>query len=346
MRKNISKIGMVTVMVMMSSTVFASGVQISVGGAVWSSFWQPAWKNTKSLNRRVLLAYLPTFRPNLQYDLEPKANFTTSPSVMYGGIVSVYFLRRLSLSTVYMRGDFVSRTRKSGISPMLLHDFFAGGSIAFWAPYHKYYVRKISKFDSDTTLSVRLTERVKIYAGFKAQGYDYTERMLYVYSLLGTQYNIERKKRFYDRVRGYGPGVGIGITVPVHKSLFALFNLGGLVLFMKEEVKMPYAYYPYVLDSFGLGYFVSYIVPSSRYISYGGTASAALSYLFDSIGVSLALGGRYQFLYNHQEKDHLRLWANNIAINRIDGKYDHFYGITFSAIYSFSPGRTKEEKEG
>ncbi len=87
-------------------------------------------------------------------------------------------------------------------------------------PYTR-YSREVTKIDSDTTLSYNITNFFKVFAGYKYQVYTYTESERYL-APEGAQYGIYSSENTARHVN-MGPGIGVGFTVPLYKSLFLLF---------------------------------------------------------------------------------------------------------------------------
>jgi hypothetical protein len=102
-----------------------------------------------------------------------------------------------------------------------------------------------------------------------------------------------------------GPGAGFSAVIPVGGNFFLIGNISGLYLFGKEKS-----------DASGN--------PTSKTREYGGNGSLSLSYYFPSASVTISLGGRCQYIYIDYEDPEFGDNANT------------FYGVTLSAIYSFS----------
>lgn len=143
----------------------------------------------------------------------------------------------------------------------------------------------IKRYDSDTTLTYSLNPYIRLFGGLKFMGYKYDT---------GDHY-------------GAGPGLGLGLVLPLAERLFWSVGLSGLYLWGEQSNE----------ESTGK--------VTMNFREYGANCSAALIYTVSS-SVNLSLGGRYFYFqfkptadqYSEQKEKH------------------HFYGITASAMYMIS----------
>jgi hypothetical protein len=105
-----------------------------------------------------------------------------------------------------------------------------------------------------------------------------------------------------------GPGAGFGFVIPMAENIFWTINISGIYLWGKQN------------DESSEG------DRSVSIIEYGANASASLVYRIPSVPLSLSVGGRYFFF---------KFEATDDAYSDVK-EYHHFYGITASAMYSFS----------
>lgn len=291
---------------------------ISLGGTAWYVWWKPAWEDNRWQGY-----YL--WDDTVGYWDEDAHDFKPSSSVMAGPMVSIGFLDRWSVSSVVVIGAMSHNTRGFGMGTDIINT--AAGVT------NKEYSRKVLKWDSDTTLGCSVHKYIKLYAGFKAQGYRFKET-IHFYDLTQFPSVFIDHSEGTDTVNGYGPGLGIGATIPLVDNFYMLINLSGVFLWCSEKADSSLSR-EYGLDS--TGFVLSYFyMPRGKFISYGGTASVSLAYIIQKINTTLALGGRYQLLHNRQKKGNML--NSDVTMNIIDGQFDHFAGITFSAIYTFHIG--------
>ncbi len=144
---------------------------------------------------------------------------------------------------------------------------------------------EIKRYDSDTALNYSLNKYFRIFAGFKFMGYKFK----------GGKNN------------GYGPGIGIGIVLPVTEQFIIMGSFSGLYQWGTEED-----------DENGVTY-------ESDVTSKGFNTSLALAYYIPAASVTLSAGFRYQYL---------EMEIDETYKNRTKNMDHTFYGFTFSAAYS------------
>ncbi len=307
---------MVFVIFAASSTSFA-GVTLSIGGTAWYAWWNPAWSDAKT---STAIYFLPP--PLFNEDAD---DFRPASNVMGGPMISIAFLDRWSIQTVFTIGKFYFASRGPS------RDYSYDGSYFIMPVTYKRYTRETLKWDSDTSLACSVHRMVKIFAGFKWQGYRYKESLRNYLLSETTVFS----RALHDDVRAYGGGIGLGLTIPAGKNFFVLMNASALALWSVEKIDIIKGKSFAVSEGDGF-YFLPLKPPRGSYLSYGGTASLSLAYVIDAIGTTVSLGGRYQMLYNRQKSGNP--FNNDVSMNIIDGRYDHFFGITMSAVYSFIIG--------
>jgi len=145
---------------------------------------------------------------------------------------------------------------------------------------------KFDRYDSDIAFNYRICGYLKVFAGAK---------YLYV--------DVDKGDGTHKAV---SPALGIGLTIPVGRSLFLLGNISGLYGWGSEKGFLPTG------DRF-----------ESDLIEKGFNSTLSLAWYIDSMSTTLSLGGRYQ-----------RAWAT-YDNELLDDATNTFYGITFGAIYSF-----------
>ncbi|HPV98662.1 MAG TPA: hypothetical protein PLZ78_12595 [Spirochaetota bacterium] len=174
----------------------------------------------------------------------------------------------------------------------------------------------ISKYDLDTALNYTINRYCKLFGGVKYQGYTYRDR--------GKDYDLTTgvlldsySNRLYWR--SIGPGAGIGVTVPLSQSVFLLVNVSGIFLYSAFEG---------MEDDFDND-------QKWVYTSYGANGSLSLAWYVDSMTTTISLGARYQYLHNNRNSRRSDAITDPDDTDPFDGNADRFYGLTFSAVYSF-----------
>jgi len=147
---------------------------------------------------------------------------------------------------------------------------------------------KIKRYDSDTTLNYAINRYFRVFAGFKFMGYKFDG---------GKNY-------------GYGPGIGIGIVLPVTEQFMIMGSFSGLYQWGTEEDDENDNGMTYKSDSTSKGF----------------NTSLTMAYYIPAAAVTLSAGFRYQYLEMEVEES---------DINNAQDMEHTFYGFTFSAAYSF-----------
>ncbi|TFH40298.1 MAG: hypothetical protein E4G96_07750 [Chrysiogenales bacterium] len=192
------------------------------------------------------------------------------------------------------------------------------------------YNKNITKFDLDSSLSVALNDTVKLFAGVKYQGYDYTEDIRFPNA---TMVGVAVANGARDRLRNLGPGLGLGLTFHLADNFYLLYNISGIVLFGRERYR--YRWNTVFIIAAGPVALPTRFLDSHFYTP-GGNSSLSLAYVIPRANLTLSLGGRYQVLYYVRRKK--GIMSLHEAYN-IQGKFDHIYGLTFGVVYSIKLGK-------
>jgi len=301
----------------------SSDLDISIGGNYWYNHWDPAWKygytSRKNYNPR---------SENIKWDdwilNEFKARHNMS---LFGPALSFRFFNRLTISGVFMYGKTFMKS-----------EGYVRKYVFYPAPFDfnivpRTFKRKINKWDLDTSVSVQIIHFFSIFCGFKYQGYSYneTEHTWLAGEPGKGKAAIDKRKKINKNM---GPGLGVSFNINLWESLFLQLAVSGIVMWGKEKFDSRYG--PIQINSV---VFVENkdplltcdIMPKGKYLACGGTFSAGLAYGFSDIGVTISTGFRYQLLRYYQK-------VKEQSYDKIGGRFDHFYGLTVSAIYTFSFG--------
>lgn len=309
-------------LILSAQAAFSAPVDLSIGGTAWYIWWKPAWADAKATTTAIVQG--PGLFTEDSHDFQPGSN------VMAGPIVSIGFLERWSIQSVLTMGRLSFKSR--GYSTDALLSSASSGI----APSYKKYTRDVLKWDSDTSIGCAVHRMVKIFAGFKHQGYRFEEKMENLLFVPGPPPVFTRA--LTDDVRAYGGGLGLGLTIPVVADFYIMASVSGVLLWSFETISVK-RMNSFIYSATG-GLIPLYIIPQKgHYLSYGGTASLSFAYNIEKINTTLSLGGRYQILFNHQDYSRHNPLNNDVSINIIDRQYDHFFGITLSAIYTFHIGK-------
>ncbi len=108
---------------------------------------------------------------------------------------------------------------------------------------------------------------------------------------------------------GYGPAAGISFTLPLVENLFLTGNISGMYLWGKHKQNE---------------YSTAGGKTEFDYTEAGVNTNLSFAYLIASTSTTLMIGGRYQYFHSNYDREG-------------EASQNHqFYGITASAIYSFS----------
>jgi hypothetical protein len=201
----------------------------------------------------------------VHWDTESQS--TVNPALMYGPVLGLDLGREWSLNSVFLMGNFRWETPTQDT-----YDF---------------------RYDSDTTLNYSVFRWLKVFAGFKYMRYDedLSNEPMYVPF-------AERDFSSY----AYGPGLGLGLTIPLSGSLFVLGNFSGLYLWGKWSGD------------------------SMTFIDKGYNAALSLAYYLPWLPMTITAGYRYQLI-----KETSHDYTGGYALSK-------FSGFTLSAVYHFSAG--------
>lgn len=287
----------------------------SIGMIVWYAWWDPFFKN--DISTKFSINYLHTARRT-----RPASSF------LYGPTLSFTIKSRWSISALFVYGNSY-RMKTSGLGmvpdPVTPSINYAQASA------------RIEKYDVDLTLAYSVHRYVRVFAGCKVQGYRHRETLTDLD--LGTMTNHGRQKIGADAVN-VGPGAGIQVTVPLVDSLFLTGGASGLYLRGSIAGRADHAYVTQLVK----------IREKQQYNIAGFNSVLSLAYMIRAAGLTIAAGGRYQYLkyfadgfddsivygpgFNPVAQYLQQKLVANLREQHYNRKADQFYGVTFSVTYS------------
>ncbi len=286
------------------SITASHALDISLGGTVWYAWWLPSWQNN--------LVGKPDTTPLNERLFVDMPDYSQRADALYGPVLSLNFSRQIVLSSVFVTGQYMAHAEGSYFAP---ESDYSGINANYLNAD-----RENRKYDSDTTIAWNITSATRIYLGFKFQGYDYRYTARWILKMYTAR--ILAFARGSSEVRQFGPGIGIDWTIHLFGNVFLMAGVSGSFMAGSETMDLD----P-VLLSTGTMIFSHY--KKGIYQTCGANSSVSLAYYFSEINTSVVLGGRYQFLGYLQRK-------GDRGFTDFDGTYDHFFGITFSVIYTFN----------
>jgi hypothetical protein len=283
---------------LMAVLIPAGGHAIGVGAGISSFFawWSPSFRDSITGHNKIYTM------PDWQ---GVGSSFSMKPSFLLGPTVSVRLPAGFSFSAVFLWNDWYS----------------ARSSYRLTGNYIFFHL-DITKWDLDMVLNYEVNRYIKIFTGMKYQGYRYS----YTFDSVTVGSGAVSRLPFRAYHSGWGPGLGIGLTLPLVGPLYLLANASMLYLYTDFRNSSPaFRNWDYVYNTVG----------------FNGTAS--LAWLIEPASVTISLGFRYQFLryYLWRERSGYFLSGGTSIYNfsilhkesylRND---DHYYGITLSAVYT------------
>ncbi len=241
--------------------------------------------------------------------------------VLYGPVLSVLFTKNLSVSVAALTGR-----QSTYWSNENTEKTWGGYDITSLGTFYAY----MDRTDIDSALSYRITERIKIIAGYK---YQYVET-----NLKGTfkQVRFDGDSMAVGDVRiktpSHGPAIGLGYSQPLGSIFFATVNLTGLYMWSKLDFEKN-QWDGYVPASAG----VFTYSPSDVEIKELDTRQIGLN-LEPSLGVHvqekflLTLGFRFQWVQTEFVDDPV---VGNTRIGPDGWMSDYIYGVFVAVMYLF-----------
>lgn len=306
---------------------------ISFGPYFYFAAWEPFYKdNLLSKNNSQSYTW--------------KHRFTMDPAPLYGFSLGFSFAERWNVSAVFVTGRYISRfsyLAASYLAPVFVT--LMGGS-GFITPTQISSRQSTDKYDLDATLSCAVTSFMKVFIGFKYQRYTIAEGPYNVPMRLigpdsGSYWIYNNTRITYN---GYSGGFGVSFSARVVENLFFFFNVSGLYQYPQMNSNNSF-FIAFFGDSGG-----GFILPLNFkdalnnqrknrlvYNAVGGNVTTSFAYQIPAAHLTLSLGARYQYLY---------FMGSEAGGFRFNGKSDHYYGGTFSAIFSFELTREPKPSDG
>ncbi len=298
--KKYAKFGAVIIF-LLYVTKAADAVSVSVGGNLWYQWWQPAWEE----NRFKYNFVMPTSSGYSVFDFK---NMGTDSSLLFGPVLSLRFLGRFSISSVFMYGKFNYNASGRGTNYYL---FITPSVNPVVATIDSQVSRNLVRWDSDTTGSYSFSDYLYFFLGFKIQGYQYKEAFFAPPSFW---------YRTRSRVDTYGTGAGFGTILPLFGDLCFTASASAIVMWGFQSAG--------IRDT---GSTALQIINDGKFLANGGTFTGGLIYKIHAVGTVVSVGFRYQLLKYYQR-------LNETGYDILSGKMERIYGLTFSAVYTLNFG--------
>lgn len=165
------------------------------------------------------------WQPYLE-DIQGFEDVDRGDGVLYGPIVSLLVTENLSFSVAALTGKQSKHWSED-------YGVQSTGTVTYVSRGANYL--DVSRTDIDTALSYRLTERLKIIAGYKYQYVKTTvKETARQDDIASTDYQFKYNVSVTE-TPAHGPAIGFGYSLPLSNIFFITANLTGLYMWSKLE---------------------------------------------------------------------------------------------------------------
>lgn len=272
----------------------AFSLDLNAGATLWYANWKPHWEKE--------------FRDVFRDESSEQSHFKMDDTFLFGPVVSLKLGDSFSIAANMLYGKYTASCIKmwyeGGIETRAIHS-----------------TMDITKYDTDIILNYRAFTYVQFFIGFKLQHYNLSETQRGLYNIASDPFSRELLSN------SYGPGLGMGLTIPLDENFAMLLNIAGIYLRTKIEDSWK--------ENSGAN------PPSYIYMlnAYGINNALSLAYFVPAINITLLTGFRYQFL-KYKQADVEKTNYDPGDEFRFDRDYDNqediFWGIHISVLHNFS----------
>ena len=266
-------------------------LEMNAGLVLWYAKWSPHWEDE--------------FRDVFADETTEKSQFKMDNSYIYGPVISFKLSEKFSVSGNFLYGKYEASCLK------------------MWYEGQPRIIQSkmdVEKYDLDLVLSYSLFKYSQLFTGFKYQHYNLNETQQGLYQISGSPFTRELVSN------SYGPGLGIGISVPLADTFSVLWNLSGIMLISKIQ------------DEWGDNSGANPPTYTYNMHAYGGNTTIALAYFVPDANITFVTGFRYQYLKYKQKsvsKDNYDPGDEFRFPRNYNNKSDTFMGISISVLYSY-----------
>lgn len=236
------------------------------------------------------------------------SNYKMDPGLYVGPAFAVTFSEKWTFSLGIYLPLFMSGE--------LEYDYTGTGGISS-TPYTIKIKSESERADIDSTLSYRIDNNIRIFAGYKYMEFDDSDEQTFPESKLTisspyTKTGNDEWKR--TEITSHGPALGASYTI--HAAENTALTIGTSMLYTMTKLKNN----KYSEVSSGV---LGADQVNYAYKGVGNNSTITLSYYMKPASTSISIGGRYQAVKYYGES----------GAPSLDN--DYFYGITASAMYLF-----------
>jgi hypothetical protein len=271
-----------------------------IGAKAWYASWEPGIKGIGEKFEDTGLQHL-----------------ETGSGWMYGPNMSILFTDNLSLSISYLYGNLYSKYEK-----VWEYTDFIGD------PYRKDFNGNATttRQDLDVAVSYRVTQLLRIFAGYKYQPVEIsTTASGTVWPLNPADDNFQKEDATFELLF-HGPALGAGASLPFG-GIFA-FTMNLSILYISGDGTLKVDKEVYFISSFRNPTTDSVKVDVT-YNGFGLNAEPALICIIKE-NIIVILGFRYQFIRLDGEFE-----IKTLGDFPLDDMDDHLYGGYLSILYKF-----------
>jgi len=324
--KKITACAIFSLLVLFSAQGPVRAMEISAGPVVWYAWWSPYFKNFFALRcpRKAMIYHVS------QNVVPVESRWNESGAFLYGPLLSVKLSESWSLGSAFITS---SPYNQSGGHTKLI----SGNSFRY-----KDISIKMRKYDSDTTITYAVLPYLKVFGGFKYQGYAYHSRRRATYAVDIASSSINPVTYGYKSDSdGYGAGLGLGVTLPIWEDLYVIGNFSGIYLNSSNAFMEKY------LAANGSG---ALNRQNQHFYSWGMNGNLSLAYYIPAASITISAGFRFQILKMFCSRLVNSLYNNTSTLNEIivlnrgleysskdlfNKTVDYFYGAALAVTYNF-----------
>ncbi len=297
----------------------ARAAGMSIGAYAWYARWNPAFTNW-------MTGDLKSFALGHSYNKK----FSMAPEFLYGPSIGFTLTDRVSLSAVMLMGSY-----KPSASYLKTANLGGGAVTAYGTSRNS----RVQRYDVDTTLSVKAVKYLSFFIGLKYQYYLLKKRT--DYASLDPAMDIIGRTDWDILQNAVGPGIGLSLSFNLVADFYLTASFSGL--YMKPLMIIKNSGFRYVPSATSLYPLKNTMTPDYHYA--GANSSLTFSYHIRKASLTLAVGFRYQFIYvlgrDARPDPYSMVFGAFDSMFSQKERWDHFYGATASAVYSFSFDREK-----
>lgn len=288
----------------------AEAATVSFGATTWYSWWTPPFK--KLVTGSDSIAHC-----GGRFEMKDS-------TFLYGPSLSVKFDDRWSLGGLFLfcahKGGFSSESSylfiRNDVTSTLLTLYYNGLGAQFVplvAGYGKIGQNKINRYDLDLTVAYSFNNTIKIFGGFKYQGFAYNAVFTGIGGLISriSPLMLGLLPRYTIKTdwNSFGGGLGPSVNARLVENLFFVFSASGFLMGVQYRS----------------------VISNNRttelvFITFGVNANASLAYYAERARLTLSLGYRFQYG---------KFASSSFATSDRFDNLNMFHGPTFSLIYTF-----------